>query len=205
MDPDFVLGTATLIFATSVTPGPNNIMLMASGTNFGIRRTVPHWLGVSIGMVILICVAGFGAARILETHPMLQQAMRLVCGLYMLWLAWKIATAAASGNRHTDARPLSFLQAAAFQWINPKVWAIVLTAISLHASDGQGARVVAVACIAGLVNFPSVGLWVVAGTKLHALLQRPGYLRLFNVSMALLLIASLAPIFLAPVGAAAIN
>lgn len=192
---ELLLGLITLAFATSVTPGPNNLMLMASGANFGLHRTIPHWLGVSIGFAVLASVVGAGAARVLEIYPTIQQIMRIVCAGYMLWLAWKIATSSQPSHAGVRSSPLSFLQAAAFQWVNPKVWAMALAAISLYAPEGRISQVIAVSCIFGLVNFPAVGIWVVVGTKVHAILRTPAHLRVFNITMAVLLIISLTPIF----------
>lgn len=170
-------------------------MLMASGANFGLRRTLPHWVGVSLGFVVLASITGLGAARILETHPTIQQVMHILCTEYLLWLAWKIATSSNSKGGTGRSSPLSFLQAAAFQWVNPKVWAMALAVISLYAPDGTISQVLAVSCIFGLVNFPAVGIWAVAGTKLNIMLRKSSHLRAFNITMAVLLILSLAPLF----------
>ncbi|KIC46094.1 hypothetical protein RA28_09800 [Ruegeria sp. ANG-S4] len=193
---ELITGLITMAFVTSVTPGPNNLMLMTSGANFGLRRTIPHWLGVSVGFVVLASFAGSGAAKVLETNPTLQHVMRIVCVGYLLWLAWKIATSSGHSDQSGRSSPLSFLQAAAFQWVNPKVWAMALAAISIYAPSGGIAQVVLVSCIFGSVNFPAVGLWAVAGTKINAIFRNPLHLRFFNVAMAVLLVLSLAPLFL---------
>jgi threonine/homoserine/homoserine lactone efflux protein len=181
-------------FVTSITPGPNNLMLMASGANFGIRRTLPHWLGVSLGFVLMASIVGLGVGRVLDASPVLKNALRAASSIYLLWLAWKIATAARPSNGAVRLAPLSFVQAAAFQWLNPKVWAMALTAISLYAPGGDFLEKIAVAVVFGVVNFPSVGIWTIAGQRLKVFLMEPERLRVFNVIMAMLLVASLLPL-----------
>ena len=118
-------------FVTSVTPGPNNMMLMASGANFGFRRTVPHMFGIAIGFTAMVFLVGMGLTGLFLAEPRLGKALAVVSVVYMLWLAWKIAHAAPPEERPSEARPLTFLQAAAFQWVNPKAWAMALSACAL--------------------------------------------------------------------------
>src|SRR5882672_3861123 len=116
--------TAALIFALAMafTPGPNNVMLAASGARFGIRRTLPHLAGVTIGFPVMILLVGLGLASILLASPMLQLGMKIVSCAYLLWLALQIARSSGAGSDKNGAKPMSFLQAAAFQWVNPKAW-----------------------------------------------------------------------------------
>ena len=191
---DLILALCAFAFVTSVTPGPNNMMLMASGANFGLRRTVPHMLGVSLGFGGMVWVLGLGFDRVIAANPALSQALTWISMVYMLWLAWKIATAAPPDSVGTQGRPMTFLQAAAFQWVNPKAWAMALGALSAYAAGVGGALVVAL--IFALVNLPTVAIWAVAGQGLRGFLASPGRLRLFNAVMALLLIASMLPVLL---------
>lgn len=181
-------------FVTSVTPGPNNLMLMASGANFGFGRSVPHMLGVSLGFTAMALLVGLGLAGVFQTWPPAVLGLKIVSVAYMLWLAWKIAHAAAPNSGEAQGRPMTFLQAAAFQWVNPKAWAMALTATSVYAPGQTVAAIALVAVVFGAVNLPSVGLWVLMGQEMRRFLTNPARLRVFNVTMAVLLVASLWPV-----------
>ncbi len=187
---------ALVLFAlvTSVTPGPNNLMLMASGANFGFRRTVPHMLGVSLGFVLMAFVVGAGLAGLFQTYPLTRTALEVVSVVYMLWLAWKIAHAAAPKDRQAGGTPMTFLQAAAFQWVNPKAWAMALSAVTLYAPDRSLWTVALVALVFGAINLPSVSLWTLIGQQLRRVLTNARRLTIFNWTMAGLLVLSLAPV-----------
>lgn len=179
---------------TSVTPGPNNLMLMASGANFGFRRTVPHMLGIGIGFTGMVALMGMGLSGLFHAVPQSMTVLKVASVAYMVWLAWKIAHAAAPGKGQAGGRPMTFLAAAAFQWVNPKAWAMALGAIAVYAPDRAILTVLAVAAVFGAVNLPSVSIWTVAGEGMRRWLNAPGRLRAFNWTMAGLLIASLWPI-----------
>jgi len=191
---DFLPALAGFALATSITPGPNNLMLMASGANFGLRRTVPHMLGVALGFVFMAILVGVGLAGLFQTYPQAVTALEIVSVLYMLWLAWKIAHAAPPTERATAGTPMTFLQAVAFQWVNPKAWAMALTAVTVYAPDRSLWSVVLVSVIFGVINLPSVGLWVIVGQQMRRLLTNRRRLVLFNRTMAGLLVLSLAPV-----------
>ncbi|MEY4696523.1 MAG: hypothetical protein RIT14_951 [Pseudomonadota bacterium] len=181
-------------FVTSVTPGPNNLMLMASGANFGFGRTVPHMLGISLGHGVMVFLVGLGIGELFRTLPLLAPLLKLAATAYMLWLAWKIARAAPPEGGAAAGRPFSFAQAAAFQWVNPKAWAMAVTATTVYA-PGQGwAAMAVVAAVFAAVNLPSVSVWTVIGQELRRVLTNPARLRAFNVTMALGLVASLWPV-----------
>ncbi|MCA3505959.1 MAG: LysE family translocator [Rhodobacter sp.] len=191
---DTLPALALFALVTSVTPGPNNLMLMASGANFGFRRTVPHMLGVSLGFVLLTFVVGVGLAGLFQTYPLTRTAMEVVSVFYMLWLAWKIAHAAAPQDRQAGGTPMTFLQAAAFQWVNPKAWAMATNAVTLYMPDRSLWAVALVALIFGAINLPSVSLWTLTGQQLRRVLTNPRRLTIFNWTMAGLLVLSLAPV-----------
>ncbi|MCA3439968.1 MAG: LysE family translocator [Rhodobacter sp.] len=191
---DTLPALALFALVTSVTPGPNNLMLMASGANFGFRRTVPHMLGVSLGFVLLTFVVGVGLAGLFQTYPLTRTAMEVVSVFYMLWLAWKIAHAAAPKDRQAGGTPMTFLQAAAFQWVNPKAWAMATNAVTLYMPDRSLWAVALVALIFGAINLPSVSLWTLTGQQLRRVLTNPRRLTIFNWTMAGLLVLSLAPV-----------
>ena len=189
---------ALMLFAlaSSITPGPNNLMLLASGANFGFLRSIPHMLGISIGFLVLMLMAGLGLAQIFETYPVSHTVLKVVSVLYMAWLAWKIANAAPIQRREAQGTPMTFLQAAAFQWVNPKAWAMALTAVTVNVGS-DNLTLLAFACVvfAG-VNLPSVSLWTVLGQQMARFLTNPSRLRAFNWTMAVLLMASLYPVLL---------
>ena len=186
---------ALFALVTSVTPGPNNLMLMASGVNFGFRRTVPHMLGVGIGFVIMAFLVGAGLSGLFQTYPQAVTALEIVSVVYMLWLAWKIAHAAAPRGGDAGGRPMTFLQAAAFQWVNPKAWVMAVTAMATYTNPNQYLVTgVVVTLIFGAVNIPSVSTWAVFGAGLRRFLADPKLCRIFNITMALALVASLWPL-----------
>ncbi len=196
MTVDLFLALLAFAFVSSITPGPNNIMLMASGANFGLRRTVPHMLGVGIGFMVMIALVGLGLAGVFEVFPVLHTVLKVVAIIYMLWLAWKIATAAPTiDGGKTDATPMTFLQAAAFQWVNPKAWTMALTAILAYVPPNDWLRGMVVVTLAfGAVNIPCVTVWAWMGMQVRRFLGTTARLRAFNITMAVLLVASIYPI-----------
>jgi threonine/homoserine/homoserine lactone efflux protein len=198
---DLILALAGFAFVSSITPGPNNLMLMTSGANFGFARTVPHLLGVSIGFTAMVAIIGAGLAQAFAAAPVLHTVLKVVSAVYLLYLAWKIAVAAPpNAEGAARAKPMSFLQAAAFQWVNPKAWTMALTAVSVYAPTGpEGVSLLTLAIIAGVfgaINLPSVGVWTAIGTQLRRVLSSPGSFRVFNGVMAALLVASLVPVLM---------
>jgi len=189
----------TFAVATSITPGPNNIMVTASGANFGFRRTLPHMLGVPIGFTIMVLAIGLGLSEIFESFPVIHQVLRYGGAAYLLYLAYRIATAAPTtpDTAQPAGRPLTFLQAALFQWVNPKGWMMAVGAISTYTTVGGDLLLesIAIALIFGAIGLPSVALWAALGVAIGRLLQTRWALRAFNIAMALLLVASLALMF----------
>lgn len=181
-------------FVTSVTPGPNNMMLPASGVNFGFRRTVPHMLGISMGHALMVFLVGLGLAGVFKAWPPALVALKVASVAYMLWLAWKIAHAGAPGEGRVKPQPMTFLQAAAFQWVNPKAWAMALGAVSAYVVEPSVWAYAAVAGAFALVNLPSVSVWAGAGQAVRRWLEGPGRLKAFNWGMAALLVLSLWPV-----------
>ncbi|KKB12461.1 hypothetical protein VE25_07170 [Devosia geojensis] len=185
---------AAFAFVTSVTPGPNNLMLMASGANFGVRRTVPHALGVAIGFTVMVLLVGVGLVGLFEAFPMSYTVLKVVSVAYLLYLAWKIATASGLGEKSVAGKPITFLQAAAFQWVNPKAWSMALTAVTVYAGSRSFEAVALVALVFGVINLPSTGAWAIVGGQMKRFLTDPVRLRTFNIVMAVLLVASLYPV-----------
>lgn len=197
MTAQLLAALAAFAFVTSITPGPNNLMLMTSGINFGMARTVPHMLGVSLGFTLMITLIGLGIMQLIDAIPGSQTAISIVSGLYLLYMAWKIATTDAAPSTpaaKSNSKPFTFVQAALFQWVNPKAWTMALTAIAAYAPKSMGGvGVVIVAGVFGLINLPSTGSWAMMGAKLRRFLSDPARLRIFNIVAALLLVASLYP------------
>lgn len=183
-------------FVSSITPGPNNLMLMTSGVNFGVRRTLPHMFGIALGFTLMVVLVGLGLAGIFARFPVLLVAMKWVGAAYMVYLAVKLATAAPLKPTGATGDPMTFLQAAAFQWVNPKAWIMALTGVATYTDPGDYTRtVLLVALVFGIVNLPCIASWALFGTALRHALQRPAVLRAFNWTMGALLIASLYPVF----------
>jgi threonine/homoserine/homoserine lactone efflux protein len=199
LSPAILSAAAMFGFVTSITPGPNNMMLLASGLNFGVRRTLPHIVGISIGYVVLMLAVGFGLGEALRSLPGAFPALKIAGGVYMLWLAWQIARSAPPHPEppgQAARRPMSLLQAAAFQWVNPKAWVIVVTAVATYVSpDELASDLLIVTVVCGLINLPSLGVWAVFGASLRRFLSDPQWRRIFNVGMAALLVLSLWPLF----------
>ena len=191
---DLFLALALFAFVSSITPGPNNLMLMASGANFGFRRTIPHMLGVALGFVFMVLMVGVGLVQVFDAYPVSYTVLKAGSVAYLLWLAWKIAHAGPIKAGDEQGSPMSFLQAAAFQWVNPKAWAMALTAISAYTPDQTLTAIVLVGLVFGAINLPSVSSWTVLGQQMARLLTNPRRLRVFNWTMALLLVASLYPV-----------
>ena len=194
------LALAAFALVSSLTPGPNNLMLMASGTNFGFARTVPHMLGVSIGFVFMVILVGLGLVGIFKAFPVTYVILKWVSVVYLLYLAWKIANAGALVVKDgepatTQAKPFRFYQAVLFQWVNPKALTMALTAVTVYAPPQKPLLgLVTVAVIFGAINLPSVGLWALLGVQMRRFLDEPGKMRAFNITAALLLVATLYPV-----------
>ncbi len=197
MTPELLLALLAFALVTVITPGPNNFMLMASGANFGVVRSLPHMAGVGLGFPTMVLLVGLGVMRLFDLWPPAYDVLRAVSALYLLYLAWKIATAAPRISAERRGRPLSFLQAAAFQWVNPKAWSMALSAIALYAPGRDLTAVLWVVAAYVACSVISTSAWTVLGTAIGRLLGQPGRLRAFNVAMAVLLVATLVPVFLA--------
>jgi threonine/homoserine/homoserine lactone efflux protein len=186
------LALSIFAFVASITPGPNNIMLFSSGANYGFRRTIPHILGINLGFTLLIILTGVGLMQLFELFPAIHTALQIFSGAYLLYLAYKIASAGApSSNAGSESRPFSFIQAALFQWVNPKAWTMALTAISLHGSTGAIASCLFIAVIFMVINLPCICAWTVVGQKFNRIINNPRRLKVFNFSMAFLLVVTL--------------
>jgi threonine/homoserine/homoserine lactone efflux protein len=195
MDNELLTGLAAFAFVSSITPGPNNLMLMSSGANFGFKQTIPHFLGVSIGFTLMIVLVGMGLMQLFDRFPVSYGILKVASIIYMLYLAFKIAGSHNSTERtKAKIKPLTFIQAAVFQWVNPKAWTMALTAISIYAPSNSYAAILLVAILFGLINLPCIGSWIFLGQRVQLLLAEKQHLKVFNITMATLLILSLYPV-----------
>jgi threonine/homoserine/homoserine lactone efflux protein len=189
-----LLALAMFAFVASITPGPNNLMLLASGVNFGLRRTMPHMLGVNAGIVVMVLLVSIGFGHLFARFPWLHVTLKIAGVVYMLWLAWKLARGAGIGETARPKQPMSFLSAAAFQWVNPKAWAMLVSAVSAYLiTDNVLGSAAVIALVFGVVSFPSLSCWALFGLGLRRYLSDPRTIRWFNLAMAALLVASLWP------------
>jgi threonine/homoserine/homoserine lactone efflux protein len=197
MESTLFLPLIAFAVASSITPGPNNLMLLASGVNFGFRRSIPHMLGIGVGFMIMLVVVGLGVGQALQTYPLLYDALRIVSLLYMIWLAWKIATSGPvdNGTGRSSRSPMNFMAAALFQWVNPKAWAMAIAATATYTQPAEYfSSLLWVTVVFGLINLPCVSVWAGFGVGLRHWLQDPLKLRIFNMTMALLLVGSFLPL-----------
>lgn len=192
-----LVALAAFAFISAVTPGPNNLMMMTSGTNFGFARTGPHMAGVIVGYALMVLLVGLGLGAVFGMIPGSMTVLKIASTVYLLWLAWKIAWSAPPeiDTLRGGAKPLTFLQAAAFQWVNPKGWTMALTAAAVYVpAENRVLGAIWVALVFLVVNVPSATIWAAAGVQLRRLLHRPRAYRAFNVVAAVLLVASLYPV-----------
>ena len=193
MTPAQLIAYLAFMSIASVTPGPNNTMLMASGANFGLKRTAPHMAGVVLGFGFLLGCVALGLGALVTAVPVLHAVLRYGGCAYLLWLAWKIATARSIGGAEA-ARPLRFWEVVAFQWINPKAWVGAIGAVSAYApKDHPLSALPLIVAGAMLVNIPVVLLWSGAGVGVRRVLDHRGRLRAFNILMGLALALAVIP------------
>lgn len=188
---------ALLLFVvvTLFTPGPNNTMLMTTGLNFGFRRGLPHLWGVALGFAVMMLAVGLGLGAVFQAYPAAYTVLKYAGAAYLLYLAWQIATAGEFEEGAASGQPITFLQAAAFQWLNPKGWVMAVGAVSTYAAVAAFPfNMLLMAGLFGSLGILSSATWLGFGTGLKRILTSPGAVRAVNITMALLLVASLWPI-----------
>ncbi len=192
---DLFIGLVVFAAIAAFTPGPNNTMLMASGINFGFRRTMPLIMGVMVGFPFMIGCIGLGLGKIFEIYPIIYTVMKYVGAGYMLWLAWKIATEKPAGDGVKDVgQPISFFQACALQWVNPKAWVMAVTSLSAYTmASSYYVGVGFVVAVAAVMGIGSATTWAMFGVGLKHILNDVRYFRIINVALGLSLAASLVP------------
>jgi threonine/homoserine/homoserine lactone efflux protein len=192
---EMLFSLMSFALATACTPGPNNIMLTASGVNYGFARSIPHMAGVVAGFIILLAACAGGLGLLFTSFPAVHTALKVAGGAYLLWLAWKVANAGRPQRTDGESgRPLTFLQAAAFQWVNPKGVLTALSAVALfvrpRSAPGDTILMLAVFAVATVI---AVTVWTAFGTVVSQALREQHHAQIFNIVMALLLVASIVP------------
>ncbi len=187
----------TFSISMTITPGPNNVMVTASGVNFGYKKTLPHILGITFGFPVMIALIGLGLGSVFKSFPIFHLILKYIGAAYLLYLAYKIATFSSFDTYSDKNKPFTFLQAVLFQWINPKAWSIAVGAIATYTSVDNNVffEVLLIAFVFCIVCFPCVSLWAIIGTNIKRLLTTDYYRKIFNISMACLLVISLVPVF----------
>lgn len=192
-----VMTSVPFLFSMGFTPGPNNILVASSGVNFGFRATIPHILGITLGFPAMLAVVGLGLAKIFVAIPWVHVALKYVSIGYLLYLAWRIATAADVAASEGTTKPLTFLQAAAFQWVNVKAWVIALSAVTTYTvvNATLPLQIGVIALLDVGITLICVSCWTSFGHFLRNYLHSPTHRRWFNYGMATLLLASVLPAF----------
>ena len=198
MTANLLAGLVVFAAVTLFTPGPNNVMLMTSGLNYGLRRALPHLFGVAIGFGAMVLAVGIGLGAVFETYPALYPVIKYVGVAYLLYLAWIIASAEphdAEAGTGAKGRPISFLQASAFQWVNPKAWVMAVGAVATYAAIADfPLNMAIIAGVFGMLGLVSSWTWVMFGSVLRRFLRTPRAVRVFNIAMGLFLVVSILPV-----------
>lgn len=194
MSLDIYLSFVGFMIVSTVTPGPNNVLLFASGLNFGLRKTLPLICGIGSGFAFLLACVGLGLGQLLEVFPLAFTIIKILGAAYMLYLAWKIANSGPVEIDADSAMPMTFFQAALFQWVNPKAWVITVVLASTYTDkDNYYVTLGIIIFTAAILNLPTISTWAVFGTAMKQFLSDPKKLRIFNIAMAVALVLSLWP------------
>lgn len=192
MNIETFLALSLFSFVTSITPGPNNIMLLASGTNFGFKRTLPHSVGVSVGFFIMLIAVGLGVGTVIQSSQLVYSILKYLGVIYLFWLAWKTTISHSIEQVNPqETKPLTLLEAALFQWINPKAWMMAISGMAMYTTTSAPyVSMMLVAIIFALINWPCVAIWAMFGSQLREKLKQPNILKYFNLLMGVLLALS---------------
>ena len=195
---EMILPLTLFGLASAATPGPNNVMLTASGSAFGFRLSMPHMAGITIGFPLMVFAVGLGLGEIFTTYKQVHLALKYVGAAYLLYLAWRIAQAGEVNGPDAGGRPLTFLEAAAFQWVNPKAWMMAVSSIPAFTTVGGNyyAELAMIALIWALVCIPACLIWCLFGVAIRRLIRTPETARIVNLVLAGLVALSIVPLFL---------
>jgi threonine/homoserine/homoserine lactone efflux protein len=193
-----LLASFPFLLSMAFTPGPNNILVASSGVNFGFRATIPHILGITLGFPGMLLLVGLGLAKVFIAVPAVHRVFKYLSIVYLLYLAWRIAAAAAAGTARRTAKPLTFLEAAAFQWVNVKAWVTAVSAVATYTTVDSSLplQIGGIALVALATACASASCWTLFGHALRDVLGTESRRRVFNYGMAGLLALSIVPVFL---------
>ncbi|WED27624.1 LysE family translocator [Vibrio sp. DW001] len=193
---DYLISVVLFAISSSVTPGPNNIMVMTSGLNFGIRRSMPLLIGICVGFTTMLLLVGLGFGQLFTLFPQLSLVIKVIGTAYLLYLAWLIARSSNVGVTNQQVKPIGFIKGALFQWVNAKAWVVSIGAISAFTTMGESffSQNMTIATTFFIISFPCVGIWLMFGSMLRQFLDNAAYLRWFNITMSLLLVGSVLPV-----------
>ena len=191
----FYLPLILFCISSTITPGPNNLMLLLSSINFGIKQSLPHYLGICIGFPVMVFIIGLGLESVFTTYPELHLIIKIIGAVYMLWLAYKIIISSAKKEKKPGSKPLTFIQAALFQWVNPKAWIMAIGAISTYTTvEGNLSllfQVIIISIIYVVVSFICAGFWLFGGKPVKKVLNNEKHLKIFNLILGSLLVISI--------------
>jgi len=195
---EIVPAIALFGFAAIITPGPNNVMLTASGSAFGFLRTIPHVAGIVIGFPVMVLAVGLGLGEVFTRYPAVHTAMKYIGAAYLLYLAWRIAQAGRPDGGSAKARPLTFFEAAAFQWVNPKAWMVAISAITAFTTveGNYYAEVLIISAVFVAISIPSACAWCLFGVGIRQMISSPETARIVNLALAGLVALSVILLFL---------
>ena len=191
-----IISITSFALASTMTPGPNNIMLLSSGLTFGYKRTIPHALGVNFGFPVMVICVGLGVGKLFEVFPLVYTILKVVGISYLVWMAWHIANTKGSFNaENKNDKPFTFFQAALFQWVNPKAWVMAITSTVAFITDHKIAFIQAmiISCIYFFCAILSTNSWSLGGVMLKRFIQNERLVQIFNITMAILIVASILP------------
>lgn len=193
---ELLIAISIFAVSTSITPGPNNIMIMASGVNFGVRKSLPHYLGICLGFPVMVAVIGLGFGFVFDRYPVIHQVIKIIGIVYLLYLSWLIANSAPKSLDAAKSKPILFWQAVLFQWVNPKAWIMATGAVAAYTTAASDiyAQVLVISLVFLLVSFPCIGSWLFFGVFLKRFLKKRSHQQTFNICMATLLVISILPI-----------
>lgn len=183
--------------ATTLTPGPNNFMIMNSGLNHGLKKSMPHFLGICFGFPLMVLSVALGFGVLFLQYDWLKQALKIIGSLYMLYLAWCIVSTTVESHEQETTKPMSFMQALLFQWANPKAWMMAIGAISIFTiAESELHNAMAISATFFIACLPCIGLWLIGGAFLQKMIKNETQQKWFNRALALSLVASIAPMLI---------
>ena len=193
MTTELFIALATFCFVTSITPGPNNLMLLSSGLNFGFTRSLGHMFGIALGFSFMVLLVGIGLGQIFQHYPFATTILKWLSIAYLAYLAYQIANTQSFENVDNQSKPFNFMQAALFQWVNPKAWTMALSVNAVYAAEQTLSSVLLVSGVFLIINLPAICCWLLLGKGIKRFITSPMKMKFFNWLMAALLVASFIP------------